>query len=81
MDEGLMFEQWSSSHLSGGNAAYVEELYESFLRDPSSVPEEWREQFEKLPRVNGNIIQDVPHSTIKEHFLYLDLRLTDGDLI
>lgn len=66
-----MYEQWSSSHLSGSNAAYVEELYESFLRDPNSVPQEWREQFEKLPRVNGNIIQDVPHSTIKEHFLYL----------
>lgn len=66
-----MYKQWSTSHLSGGNVAYVEELYESYLKDPNSVPEEWRDQFDKLPRVDGNIQQDVPHSPIKEHFLYL----------
>lgn len=66
-----MYEQWSNSHFSGGNAAYVEELYETYLKDPNAVPEEWREQFDKLPRVNGNIDQDIPHSDIKDHFLYL----------
>jgi len=71
MDDGLMYQQWSTSHLFGGNSSYVEELFESYLADPNSVPEEWRENFDKLPRVEGNIEQDVPHSTVREHFLYL----------
>jgi len=65
-----MYRQWSTSHLSGGNAVYVEELFESYLKDPNSIPEEWRENFDKLPRVDG-AEQDIPHSTIREHFLFL----------
>ena len=30
-----------SSNFSGGNAAYIEELYETYLHEPNSVPEEW----------------------------------------
>ncbi|MEZ5511111.1 MAG: 2-oxoglutarate dehydrogenase E1 component [Gammaproteobacteria bacterium] len=70
MDEGLMYRQWSTSHLFGSNAAYIEELYEAYLKDPNSVPEQWRDHFDKLPRVNGTE-QDVPHSTVREHFLYI----------
>ncbi|OMH32866.1 2-oxoglutarate dehydrogenase E1 component [Motiliproteus sp. MSK22-1] len=62
---------WKTSHLSGGNADYVEELYELFLRDPNEVPPEWREEFNKLPRVQDTVSQDIPHSAIREHFLYL----------
>ena len=29
-----------SSHISGGNATYVEDLYESYLKDPNGVPEQ-----------------------------------------
>ena len=65
-----MYRQWSTSHLSGSNANYVEELYEAYLKDPNSVPEQWRDNFDKLPRVNGTET-DVPHSTVREHFLYL----------
>ncbi len=71
MTEGMMQEQWNSSPLYGGNAPYIEELYEAYLRDPNTIPETWREHFDKLPRNAGQIDQDVPHSTIKEHFLYL----------
>ncbi|MER3547186.1 MAG: 2-oxoglutarate dehydrogenase E1 component, partial [Rhodanobacteraceae bacterium] len=35
-----------SSPLAGGNAAYVEQLYEDWLRDPASVPAQWRGYFE-----------------------------------
>ncbi|MBA54666.1 MAG: 2-oxoglutarate dehydrogenase E1 component [Pseudomonadales bacterium] len=70
MEDSLMYRQWSTSHLSGSNANYVEELYEAYLKDPNSVPEQWRDNFDKLPRVNGTE-SDVPHSTIREHFLYL----------
>ncbi|HXF96784.1 MAG TPA: hypothetical protein VNI61_11855, partial [Gemmatimonadales bacterium] len=28
------------------NAAFVQVMYEQYLRDPASVPEEWRQLFE-----------------------------------
>ncbi|CBL45143.1 2-oxoglutarate dehydrogenase, E1 subunit [gamma proteobacterium HdN1] len=70
MGDGVMYRQWSTSHLTGTNAAYVEELYESYLKNPNSVSEEWRNQFDKLPRVSS-VESDIPHSTVREHFLYL----------
>jgi 2-oxoglutarate dehydrogenase E1 component len=38
----------ASTPLSGGNAPYVEALYEQFLFDPQSVDSRWREYFQKL---------------------------------
>ena len=32
----------SNSYLFGSNAPFVEELYESWLGDPQSVPQQWR---------------------------------------
>ncbi|TNF34694.1 MAG: 2-oxoglutarate dehydrogenase E1 component [Gammaproteobacteria bacterium] len=66
-----MDQLWRSSLVSGGNAPYVEALYESYLTDPNSVPQQWRDYFDKLPRVNGQIQADVPHSTVVEHFQLL----------
>ena len=71
MHEGIMELMWTTSHLSGGNLAYVEELYETYLRDPNEVSQEWREEFDKLPRVQQTVTPDVPHSIVREHFLYL----------
>lgn len=68
MQESLMELLWSTSHISGGNAAYVEELYERFLTDPNAVSQQWRSYFEQLPRVNGVVTNDVPHSEIIEYF-------------
>ena len=69
---------WGSSHIFGGNAAYVEELYEDYLRDPNAVDVEWREYFDKLPRVNGYSARDIPHSQIVEQFAQLGRRrMTD----
>ncbi|WP_354016262.1 2-oxoglutarate dehydrogenase E1 component [Endozoicomonas lisbonensis] len=70
MQEGVMQQMWATSHIAGGNAAYVEELYELYLRDPNGVSEEWRDYFEKLPQVNGGN-PDVPHSTIQENFILM----------
>ena len=70
MQESVMQRMWSSAHLSGGNAAYVEELYELYLHDPNSVPEEWRTYFQKLP-ANGGLSTDVSHSTIRDQFVLL----------
>jgi len=59
---------WDSSQFSGGNAAYLEVLYEQYLHDAGSVPEEWQERFKTLPSVNGNVVKDVPHSVIRDFF-------------
>src|SRR5215813_3897042 len=34
--------------LYGGNADYLDSLYEQYLRDPASVESHWREYFERL---------------------------------
>jgi len=68
MHDSIMELMWSTGHLSGSNAAYVEELYESFLNDKESVPEEWRQFFESLPASNGNDSGDVSHSRIRKEF-------------
>ncbi|MBD9484193.1 2-oxoglutarate dehydrogenase E1 component [Pseudomonas sp. PDM14] len=70
MQESVMQRMWDSAHLSGGNAAYVEELYELYLHDPNAVPEEWRTYFQKLP-ADGNSATDVSHSTVRDHFVLL----------
>jgi len=67
MHESTMEQLWRSSHIYGGNATYVEDLYEAYLMDPNAVPEEWRNYFDSLPRVDGNL-QDIPHSTVRQRF-------------
>ncbi|WP_237058268.1 2-oxoglutarate dehydrogenase E1 component [Microbulbifer sediminum] len=66
MHDSTMEQLWRTSHISGGNAAYVEELYETYLHDPSAVPEEWRSYFDSLPRVQGG--GDVSHAAVRAHF-------------
>ena len=46
--ESLIKQFLKSSQLSGGNAAFIEELYEDFLVDPASVPAQWKTYFESL---------------------------------
>ncbi len=49
-------DRFASSYLSGGNAAYVEEQYELFLRDPDLVSADWREYFAGLtPDRSGEV--------------------------
>jgi len=57
----------SSSYLSGSNAPFVEELYEAWLADSQSVPQQWREYFDKLQAVPGpgrNGGRDVAHAPV-----------------
>ena len=39
--------------LFGGNADFLDTLYEQYLRDPASVEERWRRYFESLPGAPG----------------------------
>ncbi|WP_136679083.1 2-oxoglutarate dehydrogenase E1 component [Neptunomonas sp. XY-337] len=71
MQEGVMELLWKNAHLYGGNLSYVEQLYETYLMDPSAIPQEWREEFDRLPKVGEALSQDVPHSPVREHFLYI----------
>lgn len=40
--------QQESSGLFGGNATYIEELYENFLTDPESVSKPWQQYFSDI---------------------------------
>ncbi len=71
MHELTMEQLWSTSQLAGGNVAYIEELFETYLRDPNEVPEEWRNYFDKLPRVDENSTVDTPHKPIRDQFLLI----------
>lgn len=71
MQQGIMELMWSSSHVSGSNVHYVEALYEQYLADPASVPEEWRSYFEQLPDVAGNSGRDIPLSPVRDQFQQL----------
>lgn len=71
MSDSSMELQLRESHFSGGNFAYIEQLYETYLIDPNAVPENWRQEFDKLPRVPEAIAGDIPLAPIREHFLLL----------
>ncbi len=68
MHDSLMEIMWSTGHLSGSNAEYVEELYERFLTDPNSIPEQWRGFFNSLPASHDDDRPDVSHSDIRKNF-------------
>lgn len=54
-----------SSWLNGPNASYVESFYESWLKDPASVSEQWRNYFgQMLMEDAGDISREVLHSEI-----------------
>ena len=44
----MMKQFLDNSYLFGGNAPFIEDLYESYLVNPASVPEEWRDYVDKM---------------------------------
>jgi 2-oxoglutarate dehydrogenase E1 component len=70
--ERKMMQQYrSNSYLFGGNAPYVEELYEAYLDNPASVPDNWRVYFDNLqhvPAVDGTESRDVAHAPVVQSF-------------
>ena len=57
-------ELFSTSYLNGGSAAYIEDLYEQFLADPASVPENWQQLFRELRQG----ATDSAHEPVKAWF-------------
>ncbi len=66
MSESSMQDQLATSYLSGGNASYLEDLYEQFLKDPQAVNPEWRLYFQQLNREAGKSTADVSHAAIRQ---------------
>ncbi|MCW5659476.1 MAG: 2-oxoglutarate dehydrogenase E1 component [Burkholderiaceae bacterium] len=67
----MMQQYRSNSYLFGGNAPYVEELYEAYLDNPGSVPDNWRTYFDNLqnvPSSDGTLSRDVAHAPVVESF-------------
>jgi 2-oxoglutarate dehydrogenase E1 component len=67
MQNSVMKAWWDSSHMAGGNASYVEELYEIYLENPQNVPDTWKSIFDELPAVEG-VSVETNHSSIREEF-------------
>ena len=70
-------ELYRSSHLSGGNAAFVEAYYEDWLRDPDSVPAQWRAVFDQMPGANG---AERGHLDVQEQFRMLQFVRPGSDV-
>jgi 2-oxoglutarate dehydrogenase E1 component len=58
-------DQFATTALSGGNAGFIEDLYEQFLRDPSGLDPAWVSYFKALPGSGG----DTAHGPIRERLL------------
>ncbi|MFN8991426.1 MAG: 2-oxoglutarate dehydrogenase E1 component [Betaproteobacteria bacterium] len=60
----MMKDLMSGSYLFGGNAPYIDELYESYLENHDSVAPEWKRYFDQIQVLPGP--RDVPHEPVRE---------------
>jgi 2-oxoglutarate dehydrogenase E1 component len=61
--DNLLKQFAQSSQLNGGNASYVEDLYEQYLVAPDSVDPKWKAFFDGF---KGREAGDIPHSAVIE---------------
>lgn len=71
MQSKSMQDLWRDSYLGSGNEAYIEGLYETYLRNPDDVTNEWRTYFDQVRQQMARTTPDVPHEEIREHFLHM----------
>src|SRR3954466_11600688 len=64
----LMKEFLGTSYLFGGNAPFIEELYEKYLEDPEAVDPQWRRWFDLIQQPGQ---RDVAHQPVREAFARL----------
>src|SRR2546423_1332955 len=58
-----------NSYLFGGNAPFIEDLYEKYLANPQAVPEEWREYFDRMRVLPGATVKDVARAPVEQSFV------------
>jgi 2-oxoglutarate dehydrogenase E1 component len=71
-----------SSPLYGGNAAFIEDLYEQYLRNPEAVSANWQHYFRGLQDQGGR--GDIAHGPIRESFANLarqPIRALHGEIL
>ncbi len=71
----------ASTPLSGGNAPYVEALYEQFLTDPQSVEPAWRDYFQHLQdglKLRDGAAAEQIHSTVQAGIVQARQRAAHG---
>jgi len=56
-----------TSYLSGGNAPYIEELYDAYLKNPDAVDLEWQQYFKELKGERAGTA-DISHEEIRSQF-------------
>jgi len=66
----MMKESLGSSYLFGGNAPFIEDLYETYLDNPEAVTPEWRGFFDQMQSQSGGA-RDVAHAPVVESFIRL----------
>jgi 2-oxoglutarate dehydrogenase E1 component len=59
-------DQLAATALSGGNAGFIEDLYEKFLQDPGSVDPAWAKYFGDL---KGTSTREMAHGEVRERLL------------
>ena len=65
----MLKEFLNNSYLFGGNAPFIEDLYEKYLANPQSIPEEWRDYFDRMQVLPGSSDKDVAHAPVVESFV------------
>jgi len=63
-----MKQNWQQSYLFGGNADFVEELYDIYLSNPESLEVKWKSYFDSI---QDSSIKDVNQQQIKDKFVLL----------
>ena len=57
-----------ASCLYAGNAWFIEDMYEAYLADPSSVDPAWQIYFGNIQNIDTTSKTDVPHSPIRDAY-------------
>jgi 2-oxoglutarate dehydrogenase E1 component len=73
----LMETMQANSLLYGANAAFVEEVYETYLENPAAVSAEWRVYFDGYAQ--SKTPPDVAHGPIQRAFAALPKRIENTD--
>src|SRR5262245_28869702 len=71
-----MKEFLGTSYLFGGNAPFIEELYEKYLENPEAVEPQWRRWFDQIQQPGT---RDVAHQPIREAFVRLAYQRPGGN--
>src|SRR5438067_1570824 len=58
-----------NSYLFGGNAAFIEGLYGKYLINPRSVPEKWRDYFDRRQVLPGSTVKDLARAPGEQSFV------------